>query len=265
MIPERYALKIFYDGRGFSGSQRQPRERTVEGEFISALNRLKIKFSDFKTAGRTDKWVSSLGNVFAFTARSNLIKPRILNTELPRDLKVLSAHPVKADFNPRHAKSRIYKYFLQDLDYDLKRMKKAKEVFKGRKSFHNFSSTDYRSPIRKIDQVDITKKGEILIITISGESFLWQMVRRMANALKMIGKEEISSEDLERLLEPGCKKKLPPLDPENLVLWDVIYNFEFTTEEYTKKRLKKEFIERLWRLKADESIFSESLRKLEQI
>jgi hypothetical protein len=63
----------------------------------------------------------------------------------------------------------------------------------------------------------------------------------------MIGKEEISSEDLERLL------------------WDVIYNFEFTTEEYTKKRLKKEFIERLWRLKADESIFSESLRKLEQI
>jgi tRNA pseudouridine(38-40) synthase len=109
-----------------------------------------------------DKWVSSLGNVFAFTARSNLIKPRILNPELPRDLKVLAAQTVKANFNPRHAKSRIYKYFLQDLDYDLKRMKKAKEVFKGRPSGHYKKGRDsnYHHFGREFFVADGQKNGQ---------------------------------------------------------------------------------------------------------
>jgi tRNA pseudouridine38-40 synthase len=262
---QRYALKIYYDGKEFSGSQRQPRARTVEGEFLSALKRLKIDFQSFKTAGRTDKGVNSIGNVFAFSTGSKRIKPRILNAEFPGDIKVLATHPVKAAFNPRHAKMRIYKYFLLDLDYDLKNMKNATEIFRGRQSFHNFSSTDCRSPIRKIDQVNITKKRSILILTFSGESFLWQMVRRMANALKMVGEGKMSPHDLKKLLETSCKKKVPPLDPENLVLWDVIYDFEFINEVYTKIRLEKEFGERISRIKTDESIYSEALRRLGKI
>ena len=68
----RVALRIAYDGRAFFGHQRQPDARTVEGECIAALRAAKI-LSDpgrafFRSASRTDRGVSALGNVIAFDA-----------------------------------------------------------------------------------------------------------------------------------------------------------------------------------------------------
>ena len=114
MTERRYAIKVCYEGRGFSGSQRQPALRTVEGEFLSALDGLKINYTDFKAAGRTDRGVSALGNVFALTTESGLISPRIINSELPLDIRVLAVKTVVSGFNPRFAVERVYKYFLPD-------------------------------------------------------------------------------------------------------------------------------------------------------
>lgn len=260
----RYALKVYYDGRGFSGSQRQPEKRTVEGEFLAALEKLGIDHRGFKTAGRTDRRVSALGNVFALSTYSRLIKPRILNSELPRDIKVLAAQEVGEGFNPRHARERIYRYFLLNEGYDLVKMKKAAGMFIGQRSFHNFSSTDYRSPIRKINYIDIEKKGEALVLTFSGESFLWQMVRRMVTALKMASKGELSPHDLEVYLAPDYRKKVPPSNAENLVLWDVKYDFKFKYEEYSKKRLVKELEKTLIGFKTKAAVCSEVLKEAEK-
>ncbi|RMF91806.1 MAG: tRNA pseudouridine(38-40) synthase TruA [Methanobacteriota archaeon] len=255
----RFALKVCYNGRGFSGSQRQPGERTVEGEFLSALHRLGLSFTEFKAAGRTDRGVSALGNVFALTTDSERIKPRMVNAALPRDIKVTAAQRVGDDFNPRHARERIYRYFLFDEGYDLAKMRRAAALFKGERSFHNFSSSDYRNPLRRINRVEIHKKDDVIVMEVSGESFLWQMIRRMATALKMAGTGEATPQDVERLLDPDYKKKIPPSDPENLILWDVKYDFNFEDEEYTKKRLIGE-LEKQWKkTRINAAILAEAL------
>src|SRR5438552_18238208 len=66
----RVALKIAYDGQRFFGHQRQPDRRTVEGECLAALRSAKIlrdpRESFFRSASRTDRGVSAVGNVNAF-------------------------------------------------------------------------------------------------------------------------------------------------------------------------------------------------------
>ena len=258
----RYAFKVFYDGSGFCGSQRQLRGRTVEGEFLSALKRMKIAFTDFRSAGRTDKGVSALGNVIALTTDSPLMKPRILNAVLPGDIRVLGVQRVGDDFNPRHANERIYRYILIDEGYDLSKMRRAKKAFIGKKSFHNFSSKDYRSPIRRINRVEIRKRGGVIILAFYGESFLWQMVRRMVTALKAAGRGEVSLGELEDLFNPLVKRKMPPSPAENLILWDVRYDFRFEYERYSKQRLVKDLSRRWMRIKAEEAIWGEVIKAL---
>ncbi|MFQ5975348.1 MAG: tRNA pseudouridine(38-40) synthase TruA [Candidatus Hydrothermarchaeales archaeon] len=234
----RYAVKLFYNGRAYHGSQVQPDVRTVEGRFLKALIKLNIQFKDFQSAGRTDKGVSAQSNVFAITTDSNLLKPRIINAQLPKDIRVLAVKRVDDNFNPRkEAEERVYKYFLFDQNYDFKTLKKAIKLFEGEHSFHNFAILEGKNPIRKIKRCELTKSGEVIILTFFGESFLWQMIRRMVTALKMVGKGEFGIGELEEYFDVKIDKKIPPSEAENLILWDVKYGFEFEDEEYSKETL----------------------------
>lgn len=238
--------------------------RTVEGEFLTALNSLKIDFSGFKAAGRTDSGVSALGCVFAFTTESKMIKPRIINSKLPSDIRVLAVAQVAPDFNPRRATARVYKYFLPDSGYDTTKMKRAAKVFAGERSFHNFSVADDRNQLRRIRDIEIQKTGGVLILTIVGESFLWQMVRRMVTALKMAGHGEISAADLRALLDISIDKKISPSAPENLVLWDTVYNFKFNPEEYSRSLMEAILKERLDQIHCQKAITTETLKEIKQ-
>ncbi len=234
----RYAIKLFYDGGVFHGSQIQPNVRTVEGDFLNALKGLNIEFNNFQAAGRTDRGVSAICNVFAVSTDSKILKPRILNTQLSRDIRVLSVKNVDDNFNPRKkALERVYKYFLFDANYDLKGLKKAIGLFEGEHSFHNFAILDGKDPIRRISGCEISQKGEILIMTFVGESFLWQMIRRMVTALVMVGKGELEIVDLEACFDPKVENKFSPSKAENLVLWNVKYGFEFEDEIYSRENL----------------------------
>ncbi len=66
----RVAIKFAYDGKNFSGYARQPGQRTIEQALLDILIEQRIfqdtKMSCFRTASRTDKGVSALGNVCAF-------------------------------------------------------------------------------------------------------------------------------------------------------------------------------------------------------
>ncbi len=69
----RWAIKVYYDGRNFFGSQRQPDKPTVEGELLKSFEALKIDVKGFVGACRTDRGVSALGNVFALSSNSSII------------------------------------------------------------------------------------------------------------------------------------------------------------------------------------------------
>ncbi len=247
----RYALRVFYDGRDFYGSQRQPDKRTVEDELLRAFSKLEASVEGFQAAGRTDRGVSALGNVYAVTTGYKL-KARALNFHLPGDIKVLAVRRVHDDFKARkEALERTYKYFLPNEGYAVDSMMEAADLLTGKNSYHNFSAADNRRPVKRLKEIDIHLKKGFLVITFRGDSFLWQMVRRLATALAGVGRGELTLEDIEKYLDPKVIDKVPPMPAENLVLWNVGYAFEFEPEDYSLKRLREELETRIKGLKTN--------------
>ena len=194
---KRTALKIGYIGTNFHGFQRQPDLRTVEEELIYHLRKLDyiddLKKSRFRIAGRTDAGVHSLGNVISFQSEKE-VRVNEINNSLPDDIQILASAPVRYAFKPRYAQMRQYRYMLfQDLDID--KLNECAEVFKGTHNFTNFTKRFQKTTTRTIDDIKITKvdlndyhKKEFpnlhdtispIFVDIYGESFLWNMVRKM--------------------------------------------------------------------------------------
>lgn len=260
----RFALKVYYDGRGFAGSQRQPGERTVEGELLTAFDKMGLIHRDFQGAGRTDKGVSALGNVFTITTPDTPI-PSAINSNLPREIVVLASEEVHEDFKPRkEALERSYRYFLASLDLDVDLVKEAAAIFVGTHSFHNYSKTDgERTTIRTIKKIDIKERDGFLVITITGESFVWQQVRRMVQALKEVGLGEVSRSDIERSLELYVHDKFRPAPADGLILLEVRYDFEFTDEMYSRNRLLKVLRERKMDIDLTGALTDEAIKHME--
>src|SRR5438309_9006370 len=139
----RVALKIAYDGRAFFGHQRQPDRRTVEGECITALRSAKIMRDPteafFRSASRTDRGVSAVGNVIAFEA--SLGPDAVLGAfnDKARDVWAWAFAPVPASFHPRHAIERWYRYVLLE-DVAERNLQAAARLFVGTHDFRAFCS-----------------------------------------------------------------------------------------------------------------------------
>jgi len=124
---KKFALIVGYNGDGFSGSQANPKVRTVEGDleralydaklisrnnFSRGLNLNKIKWS---RAARTDKGVHALGNLFAmkFANLKDVDFPTLINKHLPKNIRVLKCLRVKKGFSAKNAcDNRTYEYLL---------------------------------------------------------------------------------------------------------------------------------------------------------
>lgn len=256
----RYALKVYYDGRGFYGSQVQPGKRTVEGELLGALEACGSRPTDFKASGRTDRGVSALGNVFAVTVDPEL-KVRALNSHLPRDMAVVGVREVPEDFHPRYeALGRVYKYFLPYEGHDMKAMRSVARLLEGEHSFQNFAVPDGKNPVRRLDSITMRRVGSSVILTFRGRSFLRQMVRRLVTALDMAGRGELTEAALQRYMEGEVSRKLPPVEPEGLILWEVRYPFQFEADGYTMTRLKGRVMARRRLLEREALLYREILR-----
>ncbi len=256
----RYALKVYYDGRGFYGSQVQREGRTVEGELLAALKAYRANPVGFSAAGRTDRGVSALGNVFAATVDREL-KVRAINAILPRDMAVIGVREVPEDFHPRYgALGRVYKYFLPYQGHDMKAMRSAARLLEGEHSFQNFAAMDGRNPVRRLDDITMRRVGSSVILTFRGRSFLRQMVRRLVTALAMCGRGELTEAALRRYVRDEVSRKLPPAEPDGLILWEVKYPFQFETDGYTMARLMERLLAKRRLLEQEALLYREILR-----
>jgi len=116
-MPERTVqLVLHYDGAGFAGWQRQPRERTVQGVLEDALARLGLPNCRALGAGRTDAGVHARGQAVGVRVPARWAAPelrRALNAVLPEDVWVAEAHAMRDDFHARYsATSRRYCYYV---------------------------------------------------------------------------------------------------------------------------------------------------------
>lgn len=255
MIPVHYAVKIAYLGKYFHGSQRQPEVQTVEGEMIRVLEGIGAiggpDMADFRSAGRTDKGVSALGNLVSFHSE---MPAQSLFPALSANLKhvfPISYAEVGPDFNPRRAVERWYRYHLQDTGQDFEIMKQAASLFKGYNDFSRFAKVEAdRNPMRRVNDVSISKQRDgFFVFDVRGESFLWNMVRRMVMAISMAGSGECSAGDIKSALAYDSKEAggvvFPPLPPDGLILMDVVYKEKFTpiTLNIRRERIEGELRE----------------------
>ncbi|WP_297535868.1 tRNA pseudouridine(38-40) synthase TruA [Thermococcus sp.] len=266
----KLALRVAYDGTAFYGFQRQPGVRTVEGELIRVLTKLKIiespEENDFKGASRTDRGVSAFFNVASFAPgeRADLARPEVLNHHL-RDVWVLGVAEVSDDFHPRFwAKSKTYRYYLVDEGFNREEMFECARLFEGTHDFSAFAKLEPgRNPIREIRHISIVPRHGYYVIEITGKSFLWEMARRIVNALRFCGLGLLEQEDVKAMLSGTYRKKVPPAPPENLILWHMEYpGIDFKTDEKGLAKAKRDLFERYSRALTRAALFGDCLVEL---
>jgi tRNA pseudouridine38-40 synthase len=230
--PLRLACRIAYLGDRFYGSQMQAEERTVEGEFVSTCIRLGLfpdhRSAGFSAAGRTDRGVHARAQIFAFFTSYPSRALSALNWQLPADCWVTGYAKVDAAFNPRYdAKSRTYRYYFGTNALDGRAMDSAARLFIGTHDFSYFSRTSERNPERTILSARVWCEHGTCIFEVTGNSFLWNMVRLMAASLRRIGEGEEGEEAILLRLEGERPFPLSPAPPDGLILWDVDCGISF--------------------------------------
>lgn len=284
---KRTALKIGYIGTNFHGFQRQPDLRTVEEELIYYLRKLgyidDLKKSRFRIAGRTDAGVHSLGNVISFQSEKD-VRINEINNSLPDDIQILASAPVRYAFKPRYAQMRQYRYVLfQDLDID--KLKQCAEVFKGTHNFTNFTKRFQKTTTRTIEDIKITKadltdyhKKEFpnlhdtlspIFVDIYGESFLWNMVRKMMRVFVDVATDKMSLDEVEKLLNPAegePRANIKVMEADYLILMDIQYDgIKFRYDDYACERFKRDLVDSLSDLQKRYAVRESMIKSLNEL
>jgi len=242
----RLALKFAYNGKNFHGYARQPKLRTVEGEIIDKLIDKDYISSpqdaNFKSASRTDKGVSALANVIVFETKNynkNILDD--LSSEFS-DILFYNVSEVQPEFNPRYAKNRCYRYYLPNENIDFDQLTSTASLFTGEHDFSNFARIEEdKNPVRSLENIVLTMKNNYLIIDFFAQNFLWHQIRRIISAIEKVKQGKFNKDQIKNAIDnPNKKVDFGLSSPEPLVLYDIIYNFDFIVDDKWKIR-KDEF------------------------
>ena len=223
----RVALKIAYDGRDFFGHQRQPDRRTVEGECLAALKGAQLvrdpRESFFRSASRTDRGVSAVGNVIAFNSHLPPEATVGVFNDRSRDVWAWAATAVSDSFHPRHAMQRWYRYHIFD-DVPLRPLRRAASLFLGEHDFRAFTP-DLPGNILTVDKIEVQRSPHAILFDIHARTFRRNMVRRIVAAAIRCATGKLPESEIRRALG-GSKLDFGIYPPEPLFLMDVRYSFD---------------------------------------
>lgn len=234
---KRVMLTVAYDGTDYCGWQIQPNGATIEGELNKHLSRLLHEEITVIGASRTDSGVHALCNIAVFDTNARIDAPKIayaLNQRLPMDIRIQGSKEVASDFHPRHCNStktyeyriynatfenpitRRYAYFVY-VPLDLVRMQKAADYLIGEHDFKSFcvAKAQVLTTVRTIYDIKIRKEGDYVTIRVSGNGFLFNMVRIIVGTLVRIGRGVWEPERMEEILAAKDRQKAGPTAPPN--------------------------------------------------
>ena len=230
-------LTIEYDGKDFNGWQKQPNKLNIQGEIEKAIKQITGEEVDLTASGRTDAGVHALGQVANFKTNSELpIEkfPIAINANLKKSIVIKSAEEVEERFHSRlTCKRKTYRYVINNSKYgtaiyrnlethipmklDIQKMQQAVKYFEGEHDFKAFKSsgTSSKSSVRTIYKAEVIDAGnERIYIELTGNGFLYNMVRIIAGTLVDVGLEKIEPEDIKEIIKSqkreNAGKTLPP-------------------------------------------------------
>ena len=246
----RYLITFAYDGSKYKGYQKQPKEKTVQGELEKALKTINgHKKVSVYASGRTDAGVHAFNQKAHFDLDIQHITPEKLkdglNSLLPGDIYIKDAQIVADDFHARYnVKAKEYIYIINmgeynpiEKDYiyqynkklDVVEMERALKYLEGTHNFKSFTKSDDEKEdyVRTIVQTRLTRElKNVNKITLSflGTGFMRYQVRNMIGTLIEIGEGKRKSEDIIDILKAQDRRKAgKTANPEGLYLKDVLY------------------------------------------
>ena len=206
---KRILLTVEYDGTNYAGWQRQINGLAVQQVLEETLQKATKERIVVTGASRTDAGVHALGQAVHFDTESRIPPekyPFVLNTMLPRDIRVHTGREVPKGFharfmtcgkrytyrivNSRHASAiRRNTHVHVPLPLDLAPMQEAAKQLLGTHDYAAFQAAGgtAKTTIRTITSAELVRFGDEIILTVEGDAFLYNMVRIIAGTLIEIG------------------------------------------------------------------------------
>ena len=243
----RYRLTIEYNGGPFVGWQRQDNGASVQGALEDAIEKMSAERVTVTGAGRTDAGVHAFGQVAHFDLEKEFEPGKIrdgLNHFLrPAPIVVLEAAIADAEFHARFsAVKRHYLFRILNrrsppaLDegkvwhvshrLDAEAMHNAAQVLVGNHDFTTFRAAECQaqSPVKTLDRLDVSRRGDEIHIEASARSFLHHQIRSITGSLKLVGEGKWSKPDLKAALDAKDRSACGPVSPpDGLYLVKVDY------------------------------------------
>ena len=239
-------LIIEYMGKSFNGWQKQPDKLNIQGEIEEAIYEITGERVNLIASGRTDAGVHSLGQTANFKIENNIPIEKIaiaINSKLKKSIVIRSAEEVDERFHSRYnVISKKYRYIInnsqfgsavyRDLEYNfpiklnVNKMREAAKFFEGEHDFAAFkaSGTSSKSSVRTIYKAEIIEDGERIKIELTGNGFLYNMVRIISGTLLDVGLEKLDPNKIPEIIESKDRKNAgKTLPPQGLYLVEVNY------------------------------------------
>lgn len=220
----RVRLIVAYDGTNYCGWQVQPNGITVEEVLNREISRLIREDIHVIGASRTDSGVHALGNVAVFDTESSIPPERMayaLNQRMPEDIVIVRSDEVMPDWHPRYQRevSKTYEYHIYNapvpnplkrnysvfvsFPMDVEKMRQGAEYLVGEHDFASFCNirTNVSDTVRTVHSITIIQNGADIVIRITGNGFLYNMVRIIAGTLIRVGRGFYAPERVKEILE----------------------------------------------------------------
>ncbi len=223
-----FKVTLEYNGSNFHGWQKQTGKRTVQEVVENAFSLLTGESVSVEGSGRTDSGVHALGQVASVAFENQIPIEKIkdaVNNFLPSDVRILKVQKADANFHARFsAKRKTYEYVVQvggqrsaikhnlqgfyPFEVDLQKMTDASKLLIGKHNFRGFCSSGAKvsSFERKIFDIKIKKNRHIIKFEVTGNGFLYNMVRILVGTLLDVGRGKLTAQDIQKALETGERK-----------------------------------------------------------
>ncbi len=245
---KRYALSLRYDGTDYCGWQYQKNGISVQQVVIETLESIIGKTKDgVHGCSRTDSGVHAYNYVCHFDSETSVPTRNILlglNSRFPEDIVATDCIEVDESFHARYScKSKTYRYYIYASDYadpfcrnyeylyknniDDELLNSCCKEFIGRHDFSAFCSTScsIEDKIRNIYDCSFIKTSDKkYMFEVTGDGFLYNMVRIMVGTLLYINEGKLAKDDLLSLLSGGQRVMTGPTAPaKGLKLHNIKY------------------------------------------
>lgn len=237
----RYLLIVSYLGKNYSGFQIQPNANTIQQTLENAIKIITKTDVNCVPSGRTDAGVSAYCQPVHFEVEKELNEQKFLyslNGILPEDIKVLSI--AKTNLHARFSAKRktyLYKMYASNIaqplmsdalqispNLNFKEMKKFLRLVVGKHDFAGFRASGgiNETTVRTIFKAKLFKQGNYIYFTITGDGFLYKMVRNIVGTMLKIGEGKLKLSDIKNQLFTTFKAT-NTAKPEFLYLLNVEY------------------------------------------